>query len=31
MINEIMVQNLCNEQRVHDLVLKILVERIKYK
>jgi hypothetical protein len=31
MINEIMVQNLCNKQRVYDLVEKILVERIKYK
>jgi hypothetical protein len=31
MINEIMVQNLCDIQRVHDLVYKLLVERMKYK
>jgi hypothetical protein len=26
-----MIQNLCIEQRVHDLVYKLLVERMKYK
>jgi hypothetical protein len=31
MINEIMIQNLCDEQRVYDLVYKLLVERMKYK
>jgi hypothetical protein len=31
MINDIMIQNLRNEQRVHDLVQNLLVERMKYK